>query len=79
MKNLMPFSLLLPFFQVVGLGPRMKILIILENLSQNIIQQGLKITFIFDSKIYNINKPVIKVHLFNVINMSNNNVNYHSL
>ncbi|XP_073998178.1 Bardet-Biedl syndrome 1 [Rhodnius prolixus] len=49
--------------EVVGLGPRMKMRIILQNISQNIIPIGLKLTFIYDSKLYIIHEPIIKVPL----------------
>ncbi|XP_066905188.1 Bardet-Biedl syndrome 1 protein isoform X2 [Halyomorpha halys] len=59
--SVLPKESLKMMIKVVGLGPRMKIMITLENLSQNVIPQGLKITFIFDPKIYNINTSVIKL------------------
>ncbi|KAF6216036.1 hypothetical protein GE061_000373 [Apolygus lucorum] len=49
--------------EVFGLGPRMKIRTVLQNMSQNIMPMNYKVTFIYDAKLYKIHQPVVKVPL----------------
>ncbi|XP_024084124.1 Bardet-Biedl syndrome 1 protein homolog isoform X2 [Cimex lectularius] len=47
--------------EVVGLGPRMKIRMILQNMSPNIVPVDLKVTFIYEPKLYVLHNPILYV------------------
>ncbi|BES90328.1 bardet-Biedl syndrome 1 [Nesidiocoris tenuis] len=49
--------------EVFGLGPRMKIRTVLQNMSQSAIPMNYKVTFVYDARLYKIHQPVIKVPL----------------
>ncbi|XP_075223817.1 Bardet-Biedl syndrome 1 [Lycorma delicatula] len=47
--------------QVLGLGPRLKIQLFLENMANDYVPAGLAITFLYDPKLYTIHTPYIPV------------------
>ncbi|RZF38275.1 hypothetical protein LSTR_LSTR008998 [Laodelphax striatellus] len=47
--------------QVLGLGPRLKIQLFLENLAPDYVPAGLAVTFLYDPKLYTIHKTYIPV------------------